>query len=276
MKSLFFKSVLVLSLAFFWIASPLASLDARADAATVQATAETVDPYGEIADKVSDTAEALSDTLEKLSNDPTTLNKIMGALDKVGLKGNLGEKLGKLSKIKGVAGALSKVISALKIGATGATLVEAYNKGDKEGFKKAVADALTELSGTAISAAVTAVITATGSAITGAAITTGPGVAIVGGVCLVGGWILSDLAADAVKDLIGDSVVRTAFEDVGEALWDAMKGNGSGAPGTGVAAGNGKSGGDDSDPFASEPEGAGGGSGSAGKYQGLRSLNLVK
>ena len=273
MKSSFFKSVLVASLAFFWIASPVASLDVRADAATVATAAETVDPYGEIADKVSDTAEALSNSLEKLSNDPTTLNKIMGALDKVGLKGSLGEKIGKLSKIKGVAGALSKVISALKIGATGATLVEAYNKDDKEGFKKAVADALTELSGTAVSAAVTALITATGSAITGAAVTTGPGVAIVGGVCLIGGWILSDVAADAVKDMIGDSAVRTAFEDVGEALWNAMKGDGGGS-GTGGATGTGAD--SDSDPFASEPEGgAGGSSGSAQKFQGLKPLRLL-
>jgi len=40
--------------------------------------------------------------------------------------------------------------------------------------------------------------------------------------------------------------------------------------------GNGKSGGDDSDPFASEPEGAGGSSpGSSQKYRGLKSLRLV-
>ena len=135
MKSSFFKSVFIAALALFWAAAPVASFDARADVATVSAVAETVDPYGEAADKVSDTAEALSGALEKMSNDPKTLDGIMKALDKVGLKGNVGEKLGKLSKIKGVAGALSKVITALKVGATGLTLAEAYKKGDKEGFK---------------------------------------------------------------------------------------------------------------------------------------------
>lgn len=271
MKSSFFKSIFLAALAFFWAAAPVMSLDARADAATVKTVADTVDPFGEAADKVSDVSEHMSDALTKMSNDPKTLDGIMKALDKVGLKGNVGEKLGKLSKIKGVAGALSKVISALKIGSTGLTLAEAYKKGDKEGFKKAVADALTELAGTAVSAAVTAAITATGTAITGASLVSGPGALVVGGVCLVGGWILSDLAAGAVKDMISDGVVRNAFEDVGEALWDAMNGGGKGSGSGGGAA----------DPFDSEPEGggSGGSSGNDGNrrgYHGLKPLNLIK
>ena len=278
MKSSFFKSLFLAALALFWTTAPVVSLDARADAATVTAVADTVDPYGDVADKVSDTAEALSDALEKMSNDPKTLDGIMKALDKVGLNGTVGEKLGKLSKIKGVGKALSKVISALKIGATGLTLAEAYQKGDKEGFKKAVADALTELAGTAISAAVTAAITAAGTAITGASLVSGPGAVVVGGVCLVGGWILSDMASDAVKDLINDSSVRTAFEDVGEALWDAMNGDGGKGGNGGKGGGNGgSSGGDSSDPFDSDPQGGGGESGSPGKgtYQGLKPLKLI-
>lgn len=235
MKSSFVKSLLVAAMAVFWAAAPVATQPVYADAATATAAAETVDPFGSAADKVSDTAEALSGALEKMSNDPQTLDKLVKALDKVGLKGTVGEKIGKLSKIKGVGKALSKVITALKIGATGLTLTEAYQKGDKEGFKKAVADALTELSGAAVSALVTAAITAAGTAITGASLVSGPGALVVGGVCMVGGWILSDLAADAVKDMINDSSVRSAFEDVGEALWNAMKGDG----------GNGSSGGKD-------------------------------
>ena len=125
MKSSFFKSLFLAALALFWSAAPVVSFEARADAATVKAVADVVDPYGDVADKVSDTAEALSDALEKMSNDPKTLDGIMKALDKVGLNGTVGEKLGKLrpenlaqaSRISGVSPAdVSILMTWLKAG----------------------------------------------------------------------------------------------------------------------------------------------------------------
>ena len=256
-----------LFLAFFCATAVLAPMSPTF-ANTVETVESTsvVDAMGDAADKVKDVSEALANALADKATDPKTLDSLMSGLDKMGVKGGWAKKIGKLSKVKGVASTFSTAISLLKAGATGKTLVDAYRAGNKELFRNTVADAITSLSAGTISTIVTALWAKAGGAIVAGLALTGPGAIIAGGVVLVSGWYMSNKVDEWITNYMNNGEMRDSLLKLGDSIWDAMNEGGKNPVGKGDG---------ESDPFDAQPENSPGETGSEGRYQGLRPLNLI-
>lgn len=264
-----------MKITFAWKSLLIAALCASATllplsptcAATVETVESTsvVDAIGDASDKVKDVSEALADALASKATDPKTLDSLMSGLDKMGVKGGWAQKIGNLRKVKGVASAFSTAITLLKAGATGKTLVDAYKAGDKELFRNTVADAITSLSAGTISTIVTALWAKAGGAIVAGLALTGPGAIVAGGVVLVSGWYMSNKVDEWITDYMNNGEMHDTLLKLGDAIWDAMNESGK-KPATD---------GDDHPGFDEPPENSPDGRGNDGRYQGLKSLNLI-
>jgi len=256
-KSLFLAALCVLT-----AVAPMASAFAdKSPFVETQETTSGVDAIGDAADKVKDVSEALADALASKSTDPKTLDSLMSGLDKMGVKGGWAQKIGKLSKVKGVASAFSTAISLLKAGATGKTLVDAYKAGDRELFRNTVADAITSLSAGTISTIVTALWAKAGGAIVAGLALTGPGAIVAGGVVLVSGWYMSNKVDEWITNCMNNGEMHESLLKLGDSIWDAMSQGGKDGGG--------------GDPFDSNPEGGASRSGGGNRYQGLKAFRLV-
>ena len=257
------KSIFIALLCAAAIVAPSASVLAESSPVVdTQETTSVVDAMGDAADKVKDVSEALAEALASKSTDPKTLDSLMSGLDKMGVKGGWAQKIGKLSKVKGVASAFGTAISLLKAGVTGKTLVDAYKAGDRELFRNTVADAITSLSAGTISTIVTTLWAKAGGTVVAGLALTGPGAIIAGGVVLVSGWYLSNKVDEWITNAMNNGEMHDLLLKLGDSIWDAMSEDGKD--------GNG------GDPFDESPENSGGGnSGNADRYQGLKSLKLV-
>lgn len=232
---------------------------------TVESTS-VVDAMGDAADKVKDVSEALANALADKATDPKTLDSLMSGLDKMGVKGGWAQKIGKLSKVKGVASAFGTAISLLKAGVTGKTLVDAYKAGDKELFRNTVADAITSLSAGAISSIVTALWAKAGGAIVAGFALTGPGAILAGGVVLVSGWYMSNKVDEWITNYMNNGEMHDTLLKLGDSIWDAMNEGATKPVGDGD---------ETADPFDAQPENSSGNTGNNGRYQGLKPLNLI-
>ena len=259
-----FRSLFLAVLCATAALSPLSPTFAKT-VETVESTS-VVDAMGDAADKVKDVSEALADALASKATDPKTLDSLMSGLDKMGVKGGWAQKIGKLSKVKGVASTFSTAISLLKAGATGKTLVDAYKAGDRELFRKTVADAITSLSAGAISTIVTALWAKAGGAIVAGLALTGPGAIFAGGVVLVSGWYMSNKVDEWITDYMNNGEMRDRLLKLGDSIWDAMNEGGKNPDGEGDRP---------DDPFDAQPENSPGNTGDNGRYQGLKQLNLI-
>ena len=257
------KSVFLALLCAAAVVAPSAPV--LAESSPVVETHETtsvVDAMGDAADKVKDVSEALAEALASKSTDPKTLDSLMSGLDKMGVKGGWAQKIGKLSKVKGVASAFGTAISLLKAGVTGKTLVDAYKAGDRELFRNTVADAITSLSAGTISTIVTTLWAKAGGTVVAGLALTGPGAIIAGGVVLVSGWYLSNKVDEWITNAMNNGEMHDLLLKLGDSIWDAMSQDGKD--------GNG------GDPFDERPENSGGGnSRNADRYQGLKTLKLI-
>lgn len=270
-KNMFTILALLAALGF----ATLPLLDARAEESSEQAdyVQNGIDFFDSANDKISDVTDDVYDALVKSSKDEKTLQMLTNALNKVGVKGGWAKQLGELNKVKGFTKAFSLALKAISTAKTVGELSAAFNAGDKELFRKIVADQLTDAASGLVGVAAGTLVHAAGAAIIGAAALTGPGFIIASGVVLVADWYISDKVETTVSDAIKDGTMYNAFQDVGDIIWNLIENKDSKKD----LSDDSSSGEGNGDIFDGDPGSSGGQYCPAPqKYKGLNKLNLSR
>lgn len=241
-----------------------------------------VDFIGGASGSVENIAESFKNALLDNSNEKQ-LDGLVQGLEKVSFESGWAKQVGKLKKIAGVAGFLSKAIGSLGDGQLAGELVAAVQAQDRVAFQNIIADKLTSMAADFIAGQISKLVYkhATGVAATGL---------ISGGFTLL--WAGVEFAAGVFVDAYGGELIKKAIEstfindlllDLGGSIYDSMfsreqSGEEKKSQGEGnevIDDGNGMMCRPGEGPFDSNPEGDRKESGNReNRYQGLAPIKL--